>query len=92
MAVLHLTHAFMRQQQPDLKLQAVYITEEKAFPQVNEFVQESINRSVLRHTTFLRKMLSMILIMEYEWKLKRMLVKNFVQIFLSISTLFHALG
>lgn len=44
LAVLHLAHALMRRQQPDLKLQAVYITEDKAFPQVNEFVQQSINR------------------------------------------------
>lgn len=44
--MLHLTYALVRQQQPNLKLQAVYITEDKAFPQVNEFVQQSITRSV----------------------------------------------
>uniref|UniRef100_A0A0P4W1D7 FAD synthase n=2 Tax=Scylla olivacea TaxID=85551 RepID=A0A0P4W1D7_SCYOL len=44
LAVLHLTYALMRQKYPDLKLQAVYITEDKAFPQVTEFVQQSINR------------------------------------------------
>lgn len=44
--MLHLTHALVRREQPDLKLQAVYITEDKAFPQVNEFVQQSITRSV----------------------------------------------
>ena len=44
LAVLHLTYALMRQKYPDIKLQAVYITEDKAFPQVTEFVQQSINR------------------------------------------------
>lgn len=44
LAVLHLSYALMRKKYPDLKLQAVYITEDKAFPQVTEFVQQSINR------------------------------------------------
>ena len=44
LAVLHLTYALMRRQYPNLKLQAVYITEDKAFPQVTEFVHQSISR------------------------------------------------
>ncbi|XP_071514232.1 FAD synthase-like [Panulirus ornatus] len=43
LAVLHLTYAMM-QRHFSTKLQAVYITEDNAFPQVTEFVQQSINR------------------------------------------------
>ncbi|XP_066963477.1 FAD synthase-like [Macrobrachium rosenbergii] len=44
LAVLHLVYAVMHMQHPNSKLQAVYITEVNAFPQVTEFVQHSINR------------------------------------------------
>ncbi|XP_068236465.1 FAD synthase-like isoform X2 [Palaemon carinicauda] len=44
LVVLHLIYAVMNMQYPNSKLQAVYITETNAFPQVTEFVQHSINR------------------------------------------------
>ncbi|XP_042236096.1 FAD synthase-like isoform X2 [Homarus americanus] len=44
LAILHLTYAMMNQNFPNTKLQSVYITENTAFPQVTEFVQQSINR------------------------------------------------
>nr|XP_045626132.1 FAD synthase-like [Procambarus clarkii] len=44
LAVLHIVNAMMQRNFPNTKLQAVYITEKNAFPQVTKFVQESINR------------------------------------------------
>ncbi|XP_069949334.1 FAD synthase isoform X2 [Cherax quadricarinatus] len=44
LVVLHLAYAMMLRNFPNTKLQAVYITENKVFPQVTEFVQQSINR------------------------------------------------
>ncbi|KAK7070574.1 FAD1 flavin adenine dinucleotide synthetase [Halocaridina rubra] len=44
LAVLHLAYAVLHMQHPESKLQAVYITEDRSFPQVTEFVQQSANR------------------------------------------------
>ncbi|KAK3896232.1 hypothetical protein Pcinc_000088 [Petrolisthes cinctipes] len=44
LVVLHLSYAIMQMRHPNSKLQAVYITEDNAFPQVTEFVHESIVR------------------------------------------------
>ncbi|XP_047471677.1 FAD synthase-like isoform X1 [Penaeus chinensis] len=44
LVVLHLAYAIMQKKHPKNKLQAIYITEPKAFPQVTEFVQHSVNR------------------------------------------------
>ena len=44
LVVLHLAYAMLKKLHPDMRMQAVYISEEDAFPQVTEFVQQSINR------------------------------------------------
>ncbi|XP_076035899.1 FAD synthase-like [Oratosquilla oratoria] len=44
LAVLHLAQAIIQRRSPNTRLQAVYITENNAFPQVTEFVQQSIVR------------------------------------------------
>ena len=44
LVVLHLAHLHQNKHFPDKKLQTLYISEDKGFPQVNEFVNQSIVR------------------------------------------------